>query len=243
MTDNLIKSFMAVVLTGKYIDPVTAQSIGIKNIHFYRTKFIKITNDANLSPEQVKILIQIMMGDKNQKRLMKGLKVLGKERKDPDFKAVALFIEKSCVNSTLNQVPSKFPSVKIAESFPDVCSMLFVTTAFMIGMIETDRIYAVMIKKPWFASLDLDPAVQEENKKHVREMWDSWGNSGGKVNNTKGEKIAFVEEYYENQANDSIELYNADGNKFSAGSTGYTEVDIKSWISAIGVASQGKTNY
>lgn len=228
--NQVLTSMIDSIIRGGLINPAVLESFGINDIQTYRTKFLKLLVKANMTTEKAKILIQLTMQVKNYSRLKIGLE-FHKESwaNHPVINDVKKFIEDHCCQSTKN-AGEKMPTVKIPESFPEICFMIHVTTFALVPTtaITQNQVEALiddMLMKPWMASLALDPTLQAINKAAVKAMWDTWG-AGGKKNSSN-EQIKFEDAYYENQANDKIMLLDLQGNTINpVDGVAYTKAEL-----------------
>lgn len=239
--DDLIKKISTSTLSGSMIDPMVVSGIGVKDIHHYREKFTSIVISTQTDPETIKLLMQLLMSVKNRKRVLDGIKLSSTLQNDNEMKKVSSFLEKNCSESTRNQTDSKMPAVKIPDSFPDICSILFVTTCCLKGSSDPKKIFDELITKAWFSSIALAVSEQDLNKAAVKKMWDSWGTSAGVKKNNSGEVLKFDEEIYSNSEADKISLIQPNGLPLTIPTAGYTESDILKWISSWVSEASGKS--
>jgi len=206
---DFVMIMSASVKMGGLINPDLLTGLGTSDIHTYRIKFLNLLSHAGMDSLKAKILIQLCMQVKNYARLRSGLD-LNKESWAGSAMLVDVrkFLEDYCCTET-KKAGNKMPTVKIAESFPEICFLIHVTTfAMMSGSNLTSEMIencvASSVRQPWIASLALDDSLQAINKAAVKNLWDSWGNGTKKDSN--GDVIKFHEEFYANQANDKIKL-------------------------------------
>jgi hypothetical protein len=241
--DSTLSNIISSLMEGKYVDPLRAESMGVKNIHFYRTKFYQICTQTSTTPETMKILMQLFMNVKNRKRVMSGLALDPDLMADPQMKEVVSFIDKYTSQGTQDQTLTKMPVVKIPDSFPDICACLFVTTSLLKGMTDSSAIVDAMIKKSWASSLAFDDDIQGVNEVAVEAMWNSWAKTPGKTKNFEGKELKFDEEIYKNSANDKILLFNPNGTTVAIPSneTGYDRAILITWVETWKGATKGKS--
>jgi hypothetical protein len=239
--NGMLTEMVTTMLSNVMFNPDMIEGFGQNNIDTYRKRFSSAVKKAGLSASAAKMVIQLTMQMKNYNRIISGKTTLNQPAKaDPIIKEVFMFIENYCCVTTKN-AGDKMPTVKIPESFPDICSLIYFISLMVLfkGSPPSTIDYYVteMLKKPWAASLALDSSCQIINRTAVEKMWNSWSKSSGTKNNSLGEVLAFKPDIYSNQETDSIALMNADGSKFPIPTNGYSKLDIITWAHGVMVAT------
>jgi len=232
--DSMLSEIFMKASDSILVDEAVIAGIGLNNIHTYRARFMDRIKIAKLSRSSSLIVIQLTMQMRNYARLLSGKAMISNEVvNDIYVKEAFQFIENHCCATTKNS-GMKMPTVKIPESFPEICSLVYIMGFIIknktIDKTTAQKITRVMVSQPWAASLALDDNLQNLNKDSVMKMWNSWGKSSGTKKDSLGTVIAFNEEIYANQIMDKIELLDLKGGIVNSPITGYTEDDISNWI-------------
>jgi hypothetical protein len=151
-----------------------------------------------------------LINQKNLKRINDALAVQTNIAAIPEVMSASEFLRDNCVGTTPNQVAGKIATVKIPDSFPEICILLYIVS---YRLVPTNDLADDIIASLWSSSLAWGANEQERNKVYVKRAWDSWGTSSGKKQNSLGQTIQFDEEIYANQAADKIMLLNPNGSE------------------------------
>jgi len=139
------------------------------------------------------------------------------------------------VATTAAQTATKVCTLKIPDSFPDICAIIEIVE----NSNEDDEAIATrIVTAMWAASLNWDATCQAANRAAVEEAWNSWGKSAGKKTNAAGQALAFDASIYANQALDKVLLRNVNGTAFRNETVKITREILLEYIAAIKAATQ-----
>jgi hypothetical protein len=239
---GMVEAVVQGILSFPIVHPDIMLGFGKNDIHTYRARFTNVLRNNNIPSAVAMMTIQLTMATKNYTRLKSGFAALPTGiSSNVVVKQTMQFINTHCCAKT-DKAGAKMPTVKIPDSFPEICSLVHAQGLYVylqgrdISADELAKQTVILVKKLWFASIAMDPTLQDLNKTATKEEWDRWGTSPGVKSNSKGETIQFDEEIYVNQANDKIPLINMDGTIFVIPSGGYTLDDVLEWLSNVLVA-------
>lgn len=208
LVTTLVANFVKEAVVKLALNPTDVENFGIKNIHYYRNLFTVLWTKAGKKEADLIALFQILINQKTEARINEALTVQTSIAAVQEVKEAADFLRNHCVASTPLQKPGKIATVKIPDSFPEICVLLYVVS---YRDRKPEELADQIIEKMWSASIAWAPDEQNRNQVAVKAAWDSWGKTSGKKKNSLGDIISFDAEIYENQRNDKIRLVDENG--------------------------------
>jgi hypothetical protein len=199
------------------LDPNEFVNFGLMNSSIYRTKFLKIADDANLSKTEITMVIVLFSAIKNKKRVLANI---SKFAASSWYKKVNLFIKNKMVQYTYEASEKTFAAVHVPASFPFIASRVWLR-------ITANPTVDSFCENLWAAQINLDTALMDKCKAFETNFWAQTVKKGGNKFEDKG----FNEDYFNTKSTDNYPLLAADGTTFAASDpAGYSETDIAAWI-------------
>lgn len=190
---------------------------------------MNLLKENGMTSASSKMVITFCMLVKNRRRLVAALGSLNPTIRSNEIVADAIkFINTSCSDTTREL--KLMPTVKIPDSFPEICAIIYITDIISTSNTNTTTIANMLVAKLWAASLAFHPDVQEINRRATEAEWNRWG-AGGRTNRNE-EVIRFNPEIYQNAANDKIQLVNPTGANVIIPEGGYKMTDIEAWVTS-----------
>lgn len=194
------------------LDPTEAAMIGKKSIYTYRMLFFTVLRDAKVSMVTAKLIVQVTMSMKTRKKILAYFNTIPGKTLDKNYPLLKMFFEKHCQDNTTIE-NAKMPTVKIPDSVPDICAIIFVQSQQPIKS-ASKEIAEKLVKELWASSIFWSEELQAKNKESTKMQWNSWAKTAGTKIDRNGKVLGFDEEIYSNSENDKIPLMNLDGTIF-----------------------------
>jgi hypothetical protein len=230
---NLVTGIIAQARRGINWNQVDLHGLGTANIYTYRADIARTFETSGVNAQVALGVFEITMAQNNRARIVKGAKAWPALFESDVDKAILEFVINRTVQTTKEHQVNKICTLKIPNSFPEICATIFVINKSA----EASSVIAdSLITQLWSGSLYYNEALQALNKAAVKEAWDSWGASTGTTKNSKGEQIKFDESIYSSQAADKIRLVNFDGSQVNPGTNGYSKTELVAWVDQVKAA-------
>jgi hypothetical protein len=195
-------------------NPEDWSSLGLQDSHKYREQFLKIATNARLTGPQIFYAIMAAVAVKNRDRILKSLGVIVG---NPDITAVCRFFKDNCVQYVPQSSPTKFPVVKIPESFPSVALVASIAIWGRVEEAAREPVLKKIKEQLFFGQMKISAEMQNEHMEWERDVF--WGTSEdtGLVRSSKFDrrpksiKLEFNTAFYETKANDKYPFLSVDG--------------------------------
>lgn len=218
------------------INPQNLIGLGVKNLEYYRNFIAKLMVASGIADGGLVALFQLLKAQKNRERLLQGMAIRTNLSAIPTVQAAMVFVNGSTVATTSAQTATKVATLKIPDSFPEICALLHI----LENITETDADIAdAILASMWASSLNWGPAEQAINRAACERAWNSWGASAGKKTNSANHVIAFDPDIYANQSNDQVLLVDGTGATVGTTAAPITMALLLTYIGQVKGASAG----
>jgi len=210
---------------------------GKKNSHILREKLFKLFERFNVSTDSQFMLYFFSSLIKRKKRLLDGLDKLSDDTKSLAwFEGLREFVDNVIVDFPEDEDETHFALIHLPSTNPPL-----ILVCLSLAVKKEDFTFEFFLSQQVSAQIHLSSDVQAMQKAR---MVDFWTNTIKKTthmsNRVQFEKrvatgSAFDEEIYKNQENDQYLLLNKNFKSIAPSNPnlGYSEMEIKNWISSI----------
>jgi hypothetical protein len=179
---------------------VDFESFGKKSALTYQQDFIRLATAKNLPSEVTAIVIYLTVMIKNKERIMREIDTNMKLRQNPSAIHARKFISENLIQYVNPNDTSKFPIVKLPDSFPSMSALMYVRY-------NPKGTVAGLLSNTWFAGMYISDELQDLNEAATRKFWtvvvQKTRNKTTSRDNARKAGV-FYTDIYENSINDEF---------------------------------------